>query len=78
VLDISVNDVTPEMMSQSVSFVYQNPEEMFIMDSIRGDIEYAMKVRNVENYKERTDAYVDYYEDYYQLEKIITDIIKKF
>ncbi len=24
------------------------------------------------------DAYVDYYEDYYQLEKIITDIIKKF
>ena len=24
------------------------------------------------------DAYVDYYEDYYQLEKIITNIIKKF
>jgi hypothetical protein len=24
------------------------------------------------------DVYVDYYEDYYQLEKIITDIIKKF
>lgn len=24
------------------------------------------------------DAYIDYYEDYYQLEKIITDIIKKF
>lgn len=24
------------------------------------------------------DAYVDYYKDYYQLEKIITDIIKKF
>jgi hypothetical protein len=24
------------------------------------------------------DAYVDYYEDYYRLEKIITDIIKKF
>ncbi len=24
------------------------------------------------------DVYVDYYEDYYQLEKIITDIVKKF
>jgi hypothetical protein len=24
------------------------------------------------------DVYVDYYEDYYQLEKIITEIIKKF
>ena len=43
-----------EEISQSISMIYQNPEEMFIMDSIEEDIAYAMKVRQVENYQERT------------------------
>lgn len=47
----SIKDVKAEELSQSVSLVYQNPEEMFIMDSIEEDIAYAMKVRNVENYQ---------------------------
>ena len=39
--------------------VYQNPEEMFIKDSIRKDIEYAMKVRRVEEYEKHTDELLE-------------------
>ena len=44
-----------EELGKTISLVYQNPEEMFIKDSIRKDIEYAMKVRNVPEYGKRTD-----------------------
>ena len=44
-----------EELGKTISLVYQNPEEMFIKDSIRKDIEYAMKVRNVPEYEKRTD-----------------------
>lgn len=47
---------TAEELSREISLVYQNPEEMFIKDSIRADIEYAMKVRRVEGYEEKTQA----------------------
>lgn len=48
-------NLSPDALSQKVSLVYQNPEEMFIKDSIRGDIEYAMKARQVADYEQRTD-----------------------
>ena len=44
-----------EALSRRISLVYQNPEEMFIKDSIRSDIEYAMKVRHVPDYERHTD-----------------------
>ncbi|MGI5894022.1 MAG: ABC transporter ATP-binding protein [Candidatus Merdivicinus sp.] len=50
-----LKDVKPEDLSQQISLVYQNPEDMFIKDSIRGDISYAMQVRNVEDWKEKTE-----------------------
>ena len=39
-------DTRPEKLSRYVSLVYQNPEDMFIKDSIEADIAYAMQVRN--------------------------------
>ena len=48
-----------EQLSKSISLVYQNPEEMFIKDSIRKDIEYAMMVRKVEDYQKRTDELLE-------------------
>lgn len=51
----SIKKLSPEKIAEKLSFVYQNPEEMFIKDSIYGDIEYAMKVRAVDNYKEKTE-----------------------
>lgn len=52
---ISVKNVKSEQLSRQISLVYQNPEEMFIKDSIYGDIAYAMQVRNVENWQEKTE-----------------------
>lgn len=46
-------------LSRIISIVYQNPEEMFIKDSIKDDIAFAMKVRGVNNYHERTDDLLD-------------------
>src|SRR5699024_585497 len=45
-----------EDLSRQISLVYQNPEEMFIKDSIRGDIAYAMEVRGIPDWQERTVA----------------------
>lgn len=49
-----LQNLSPEEISGEISLVYQNPEEMFIKDSIRGDIEYSMKARNVPEYEKRT------------------------
>ena len=40
---------TPEVMSNHVAFVFQNAEEMFIDDSVRKEIEFYLKARNVED-----------------------------
>lgn len=55
----SIRDVKPEMLSKQISMVYQNPEDMFIKDSIGADIAYAMDVRNVSDSQERTSALLE-------------------
>ncbi len=54
VKDVQVEDTRPERMSRYVSLVYQNPEDMFIKDSIEADISFAMQVRGEERWQERT------------------------
>ena len=51
--------LSAERLSQVISLVYQNPEEMFIKDSIKADIEYAMKVRQVKAYEKRTEELLE-------------------
>ena len=51
---MSTKKMSPEEMARMISMVYQNPEEMFIKDSIEADIAYAMKVRNVADWEKRT------------------------
>ena len=55
----NIKEMEMNELSQILSLVYQNPEEMFIKDSIRRDIEYAMKVRDVENYQKRTEGLLE-------------------
>ena len=50
----AIGDKKAEALSRQISLVYQNPEEMFIKDSIRGDIAYAMEVRNIPEWERRT------------------------
>lgn len=52
--DQNIKEMEMNELSQVLSLVYQNPEEMFIKDSIKRDIEFAMKVREIENYQVRT------------------------
>ena len=55
----NTRDTTPERLSHLVSLVHQNPEEMFISDTVRGDIEYALKARGRANWGTRTEALLD-------------------
>ena len=57
--DKDVKNTKPEQLSKYVSLVYQNPEDMFIKDSIEADIAYAMQVRGHEDWKARTDALLE-------------------
>lgn len=52
VLNMKATKSTPEKLGQYVSYIYQNPEEMFIEDSVKGEIELFLKARNVEGYEE--------------------------
>ena len=56
---MKTSKASPEKLSDIVSYVYQNPEEMFIDDSVRKDIEYYLKVRKVPNYKEIVDQLIE-------------------
>ena len=52
VLNIQASKATPEKLGKYVSYVYQNPEEMFIEDSVKKEIELFLKARKIKNYKE--------------------------
>ena len=56
---MKTSKASPEKLSGIVSYVYQNPEEMFIDDSVRKDIEYYLKVRKTPNYKEIVDQLIE-------------------
>ena len=56
---MKTSKASPEKLSGIVSYVYQNPEEMFIDDSVRKDIEYYLKVRKTPNYEEIVDQLIE-------------------
>ena len=47
--------VGPEELAEEISFIYQTPQEMFVEDSIRGDVAYYLKEREIEG----ADSFVD-------------------
>ena len=55
----SIHSIKPEILSKQISMVYQNPEDMFIKDSIQSDISYAMEVRKTQEKEERTRQLLD-------------------
>ena len=50
----SIHRKRTEDLSRQISLVYQNPEQMFIQDSIQADVSFAMKARGVKDYQRRT------------------------
>lgn len=55
----SIHSIKPEILSKQISMVYQNPEDMFIKDSIQSDISYAMEVRKTQDKEERTQQLLE-------------------
>ena len=55
----ATRSLTPEDISGVISLVYQNPEQMFIKDSVRADVEFAMRARGVEGWQERAQELID-------------------
>lgn len=51
VLNMKASKATPEKLGKYVSYVYQNPEEMFIEDSVKKEIELYLKARKVKEYE---------------------------
>lgn len=51
----SIQKKSPEEVCNLVSYIQQNPEEMFIDDSIEKDVAYFLKSRNIKGYKEVVD-----------------------
>ena len=51
----SIKNKSPEEVCNLVSYIQQNPEEMFIDDSIEKDVAYFLKSRNIEGYEETVE-----------------------
>ena len=52
---IATRKITPEEMADKVSFIYQQPENMFIEDCIRADVAFYLNARRRKDF----DAFVD-------------------
>ncbi|MGL4624220.1 MAG: ABC transporter ATP-binding protein [Culicoidibacterales bacterium] len=53
-----VTALRAEQIAAHISLVYQNPEQMLIKESVRADIEFAMKERDIANYKQQAQALI--------------------
>lgn len=51
---MEVKNTKPEKLAKYISLVYQNPEDMFIKDSIQSDIAFAMQSRKEPDWEDRT------------------------
>lgn len=51
----NIKDIDISHISNLVSLVYQNPEQMFIEDSVYDEIVYALKERDIEDYEKRAE-----------------------
>ncbi|AIQ19059.1 hypothetical protein H70357_21855 [Paenibacillus sp. FSL H7-0357] len=56
---MKVNGLPPERLSGIASYVFQNPEDMFIDDSVRGEIAYYLKARRLADMDETVEAMME-------------------
>lgn len=62
VKDMNTHKHSPEKMADIVTYIYQNPEEMFIEDSVRKDVEFFLKSRRVPEFKALVDTILAQFE----------------
>lgn len=56
---VNTLDIPPEQLAEKVAYIYQNPEEMFIEDNIRSDIEFFLKARKYPDLKIFSDELIE-------------------
>ncbi|MCL1632336.1 energy-coupling factor transporter ATPase [Sporolactobacillus sp. CPB3-1] len=56
---LSVTATHPERIADQVAYIYQNPEEMFIDDSVRKDIAFYPRERKIAGYEAKIDEILD-------------------
>ena len=59
---MNTRDYSPEKMADLVTYIYQNPEEMFIEDSVRKDVEFFLKARKIAGYEDKVDQILEQFE----------------
>lgn len=59
---MNTRDYSPEKMADLVTYIYQNPEEMFIEDSVRKDVEFFLKTRKIAGYEKKVDKILEQFE----------------
>ena len=60
VLGDDTSDVLPEELADDTVYIHQNPEEMFVEDTVRSDVGYYLSNRNADNVTERVDEILEY------------------
>ncbi|MED4456106.1 energy-coupling factor transporter ATPase [Metabacillus fastidiosus] len=50
---------SPEQLADSVTYIYQNPEQMFIEDTVRRDVEFFLKARKRDGYEKKVDEILE-------------------
>ncbi|RDW15550.1 ABC transporter ATP-binding protein [Oceanobacillus chungangensis] len=58
----NTRDYSPEKLADFVTYIYQNPEEMFIEDSVRKDVEFFLKARKIPEYGKKVDRILEQFE----------------
>jgi len=62
VLGRDTSETLPEQLADDTVYIHQNPEEMFVEDTVRKDVAYYLENRDAPNVNERVDeilAYLD-------------------
>ncbi|MCQ2011015.1 energy-coupling factor transporter ATPase [Sporolactobacillus sp. STSJ-5] len=58
----SVASCTPEKMADHVAYIYQNPEQMFIDDSVKKDVAFFPKARKIKDYENKIDEILEQFD----------------
>ncbi|AKU09391.1 ABC transporter ATP-binding protein [Haloferax gibbonsii] len=60
VLGRDTSETLPEQLADDTVYIHQNPEEMFVEDTVRKDVAYYLENRDAPNADERVDAILAY------------------
>jgi energy-coupling factor transporter ATP-binding protein EcfA2 len=60
VLGDDTNDTLPEELAEETVYIHQNPEEMFVEETVREDIAYYLRSRDVPKIDERVDDVIKF------------------